>query len=506
MDASLPSWDQLILNLASENLGDNERRVFLTLNYDGLERRAETILHLSKKARPAKQFDELIRDSLLKDPDELAPGELAEGIARLSQAYPRRTSILTTNYDWILELAIEGLGIKASDSHSFDSWDEWEHLNDADHRSNVMHVHGMLSRPSVGKREPLVLSENDFLMHGPEIRTRLLDSLRGKLVVMLGVSLTDSNLLAPLHQLNGADGERYVVIVPPLCHNNLTQLECAEYAVAHSESLAKYLNVRPIILKSFGQVAQLISDLGLAAREPALYRRPSGSLRVSQSLMYGTRFTAALKDAYTSVGASARSGNMRDWDAVGLSNFMHELANSRGGPVKFLDKIRLHHRGKCDVSENLGVFLWLRDLPNRPESIYGLRLIASSAYAHWKSWSSFRVEPIRSDSRHAAVQAVFFNHAQGVNIDPDSHSGAWKGAFAIPLSIYDYRSTATVRGWSLDRLTIGALAVNSDHFVDASSLDSPNPNQLSALSVLTQRELEGFAASLYKMAERIFGD
>lgn len=502
MAAGLPSWPELVARLETQVVPKHLSNAFNILNAENLERRTDTVLFLTGDNGVNSKNVKYLREALYGDTTEPDPSMVAQSIAHLAAVYPQRISILTTNFDEVLETALEEVFGASPRSHSFDSWNEWNNLEDDEHKKSVMHIHGLIYSDDRASLSPLVLSESDFRQYGVGIQTSLVALMEDSDVLVLGASLADRNVATPLALTRQAGTERHVVVTPPLVHQELSDEECAEVAVWQADALKQSLGVKPILLKCYAQIAQLVTEFVLAAHSPSHYRRSQAGLRVSESLHYGTRLKFGLQGIYKALGSTKRDGSLSDWEALALSNRLHELTFSRDGPNARLQKLRQRHKGECAAEENIGVFLWLR-APNysAADSSFSLRLVVTSAYAHWKSWSGYRLEPIRADSNSAAVQAAFTGRAVFVDVPRASHSGAWQGAWAEPLLAGYTTSNADISDFPLDHLQLGAVAVNTDRKVTMSS--PQDAEDLSALAVLTAEEMDFFRESLDRVVEEL---
>lgn len=474
---------------------------FRLLNSDALERRTDTILHLTGDTGLAPHNHKHLRAALYGDAQPRESSAPATSLAQLVAAYRQPVYVITTNFDEVLDKAIEDV-VGTVASYSFHQWDKWESLDDIDRRSAVMHLHGLEypdDRPPLG---PLVLSESDFRTHGAKIQAALADLVRGCDVLVIGASLADQNVVTPLSRAKSTDGLRFVVSTPILEHETVDPRDCARVAVWQAEALEASVGVAPILLKSFSQVAQVITECVLSASSPDLYVTPRRGVPREKSLHYGTRMRLAIEGAYASLGASPRDGSMKQWDSINLSKYLNELTLGPNGPDQRLRDLRRRHRGECADDENLGLFIWLRDLPQRPGATYALRLMVSSAYAHWKSWSAFRIEPIAAGTRNAAAQAAYTGVPVFAEIPRFGHTSSWQGAWAQPITAACTSSSLFIGDYPADKVQVGALAVNTDRKI--TQLGTDTADDLSALAVLTQDEMDSFIESVHEVLHGLF--
>jgi hypothetical protein len=520
MDAGLPSWGQLVAKLG-EQLSDASRQTRLTaLGSPDLQRRAQQALYMLQKERPRVQAHEQVSAALFGGMQDPVPGEMAKALARLAALYESDLEIITTNFDRVLETALVQVGLQ-SDSYSLDGSPTrsrsdikgWRSLDPRARSASVLHLHGMLGADDLYL--PLVLTETDFSRFGSRVQGVIKQRIRkADLVLIVGMSLTDPNLLEPLRQIPSGNAKRFAIAVPDLTVDPAAleiagghgaearaRLECAKFAYETSRMLASDLELRPILLKSYGQVIQVLSDLTLAHIEPRRYR-PSISPR-SESLAYGVRFDSALKLIYRNLAFGPVSGKPDSPEAaLAISNQWREAAKR---PRALLRKFKLKHSGACAASEDFGFFLWLRDPRGSQEtSTYALRLIAASTYHHWEQWSGENVQQIHAKSTFASALAVYSGRVTLKEI-PAATRGIWRGSLAVPLVQKSSNSEAVLEApasgvnESLDRITIGAISINTNAEVNAAA-QSVNRSVLDVLTFEEQNQLED---ALYEMASAL---
>ncbi|MCW2162880.1 SIR2-like domain-containing protein [Microbacterium hydrothermale] len=501
MAAGLPSWRTLIDRLEERLVPPDLAKPFRTLNSDALERRTDTILHLTGDTSIAARNHRHLREALYGDSLPRESTAPATSLAQLVATYPQPVFLITTNFDEILDKAVEDVLGEVS-SYSFDTWEEWAEIDPEKRRSSVMHLHGLEYPDDRAPLGPLVLSESDFRASGAEIQAALGRLVRGCDVIVIGASLTDQNIVIPLSSARPDDGSRFLISTPVLEHESVTERDCARVAVWQAEALEASIGVTPILLKSYSQVAQVITECVLSAASPGEYVTPRRGVPRNRSLHYGTRMRAAVEGAYESLGASSKDGSMKQWDAIALSHELNELTVGPDGPDQLLRDLRRRHRGECAEDENLGLFIWLRDLPQRPGARYSLRLMVSSAYAHWKTWSAFRVEPIAAGTKNAAAQAAYAGVPVFAEIPRVAHTSSWQGAWAQPITAACTSSDLLIGDYPADKVQVGALAVNTDRKITEQGHEGAG--DVSALAVLTREEMDLFIGSVHGVLHSIF--
>ncbi|HEY5856410.1 MAG TPA: SIR2 family protein [Aldersonia sp.] len=495
MNASLPSWRELVWNMAQQIGDETLREMVCSQSSDSLERRAETIINIACAANPDIDAAQIIRDALYRTKVP-TPGILALSIGRLVALYFPNVSVLTTNFDLVLEGAIANyLPKSALGSYSLDSYRDWQHSEKDDSKLGILHLHGVVRQSGKPPLTPLVLKDSDFLEHGAEVRSAVADAISTGVSIFAGLSLTDPNLVGPLYEkTDPGSAQRYGLFVPRLHGGRFGPEQHALLALSEAEFLKEKLALRPIFAKSYSQLNQLISELALAVGEPSLYRRNAPR---SQSLHYGTRFKQELARAYSSIGGNPRTGELDESAALALSRKLRDALRSSHGPTPLLARFRRKYRSSVAATENFGVFLWLRSLDRGGEKKYALNLVGTSVYTHLESWSSRREVPIVGDSDYAAVHAIFEGVVKAENLDPGRNGQMWRGVVAVPLIVNESRCTLRVGADPLDTLVIGAITLDSTACVDAESAEG---DALSVVSQLGRHEFQKIVDALNKVA------
>lgn len=505
MDASLPSWPKLMSRLEQLLLDGVELEDFRRHASEDLQRRAEQLIHQKK---PGRSLAHSFYQSLYEG-DENSPGLLAQAIARLVASAGVDVEIVTTNFDNMLEKALEteSIPVRSYSLHGTrveggnqpdDNLAAWMALTPDDRSRSILHLHGKVTRRST--QDPLILDEASFFTYGRQIQDLLSSRFENATVLLVGLSMTDPNVVAPLRATNakGSGGQRFLLTVPPIPREADASREMVEssarFAVKNALLFGADLRTHTLMLKSYGQLIQVVSDLALDLAEP----EAGGDTR------YGVRFQRALRDAYKSLGCSLKSGHPKSsGGAEQLSRRMREASTAHGGPIWLLNEFRRKYAGECASQEQFGVFLWLRALGGSiVQARYEARLIAASTYVHWEGWSAEILEPIAAESRYSPSTALYYGRPTSRNI-PAGTRGVWRGTFAAPLIQYGAVSTAqTPEGSWLDQLSLGAVAINSTKSIE--HFEGMTIEDKSIISVVSRVELDALQDSIRTFEERIF--
>lgn len=514
IDSGLPTWTQLVDNLAS---AVKDARWAACIKDDAADpmRKAEYILQLALEGRAGTQT-EIVRSALYKGQDAPEPGSLVDAIARLATMLtPTRVRVLTTNFDVLFESALRAhspstpviscslgpSGTRAKKTASKNSF-------------LVHHVHGVLA-PNEPEQGPLVLTESHFLEHGTRVRAVIEDALIESQVIFVGVSLTDPNLVTPLWKLRNLHKpyrEPYVITVAAAQPDGSAEPSDARaFAIRKATYLEKQLKVRTLFLKAYSQVPQLFHELALAVAEPDRYFESNPA----QSTRYGHRLAAILGTAYTNIGCGPDEELPTGQAAIDLSAALHsklyapdtglvgQLRDLAASMLKHnnssIKKLAQLHRDAFE-SEQFGLFLWLRsrgDAGRRSE--YDLRLVGTSVYTHSEPWSLDREAPIVPGSRFDAANAAFSGQTHIQNLDEHRPWQLWRTGVAVPFFVTAGRSSASLPGTGLhlDVMSIGVIALHTRNTI----LKAPDGSLGERASILGALQPEQLTEVFTKLAE-----
>ena len=490
VDAGYPSSRQVASKLVQGVVPEDLSGVFDEIHHGD----ATQFIH---RLTPATQENGLASDLLRAVYGErrrATEAPLSRALARLILAYPGRCRVATTTLSNVLEQALDKVcgSPGKTKSLALRDADEWFTTDpEPQEPPPVLHLHGMVS-PIGEILEPLLLNPTDRLIQGGGIAVVLKRAVTESITLALGASSANASLTAGFAADRPAHPHRFVVSVPPLV--TPSGQDAATYAVWEANRQRQRLEVKPILLKSYSQLTQLVSECALACVDTEAYLPTPPMTKNVPDLHYGRRFDKGLEAVYKALGY--RNRQIADQAAVKLSRTLNDRMFEKSGPVALLEGFRTQYRGKCASEENFGLFLWLRE-PVKESSKYSIRLISTSVYAHWKGWSSFRSEAIGPQNKNAAAQAIYYGHVVFQKIDRSRHSGSWQGAVALPWTLLDFETDVRIKEEPLDQLMVGAIALNTDRVVeDPNALGEVERESLSVLSLLTESQLVDLRNSL----------
>jgi hypothetical protein len=497
MNASLPSWRSLITKMTRAIDDEALRRMAVRDSSDPM-RKAEIILNLVKQGNVNVQDHEVIRDALYHKNATVVPGQLANSLARLIYTHRSHVKVLTTNFDDIIEKALYGyFDVSRVGSYSISQVDAWKEWGRTAGNIGVMHLHGLV-RQGQDPEEPIVLTESQFLKYGNRVRAAISDAIDGACTIFVGLSMSDPNLIGPLYQSAKSTSPRFALVVPGL-EAGASVEESARYAIGSARYLEEKLNLRPIFLRSYSQLNQVISDLALASVEPDRYLTDG-------SLVYGERLARALDMCYTAIGCGPNDWVPFGKAGVAFNDRLYHALNAPGGPLDVLKRLSpLYRNTKLGGpgGENFGLSLWLRTREGlATRESYSLCMVGTSAFTHREEWSMRREVPISADTPFSAAQAIFQGSRQVSNVVPSPTSQIWRGVVAAPVLLVASGSDKNINGEPADILTIGAITLNSTHLVtDLEDGSEPEPEDVSIIKRLKAAHYDELINSLQKAAE-----
>ncbi|GAA4739624.1 hypothetical protein GCM10023350_24990 [Nocardioides endophyticus] len=503
MGSGLPSWARLVDNMISRIVSEPTQELIRGLESSNLFRQAETAVQIMRGYNGNLSVGDIVRDALYTDGRTQQPGLLVDAIVRMSLAYGPHVRIVTTNFDNLLEQAINAMhGIGTARSFSLDNVDEWWSLDPEAQAVSILHLHGMV-RQGDPPLEPLLLTESDFLAHGQDVQGVVSQLISQDVTLFVGLSMTDPNLLGPLFKRasaedGAANGDAFALFTPHLGEEGRSR-PAAEYAVTQARYLDERLGVRPILLKTHAQPTQVISEMALAAAEPDRYTHSA-----PDSLVYGLRLQRALEGLYEGLHVDQATGRVDEDRALRYSKYLSEGLHAPGGPVELINDTRelVADQVMSEEEEQFSAYLWLRHIPRPSARRITLGLIASSTYVHWLPWNGNRVAHVWAGTPYNVGKALFGGtHTLRNQTEP----GAWRGFIAVPLIINGAESESQVNGQALDRLMVGAISLDTTGAVDVSDSSIPG-SQVSPIARMDAPQLDALLNSIEELASKFINE
>jgi hypothetical protein len=437
MEASLPSWPTLIERLLKRVAADDPFLVDMAAREEWV---ASTLAQEDLLAAGAivevladDDLATLLPEALYggEDPASFEPGPIAHQVANVRRCFRERATLLTTNYDDLIEQGLLAAGYSKRDVHSY-----VQSRTVKAPAIPVTHLHGLAGREGPPKK--LVLSEEQYhrMQRGSSWQERCMTKrLESSSCLFVGTSLTDPNLIRYLYGYKQSSTRTHAAIF-------VRQVEGASAGVgaARERAAAKRwgrCGVEAIFVDHFADAAQLLYEIA--------HRREVG-------------------DAYIAIGARAERALRHIADvALRAGASQNEFAERQVALSRWLrDTLRLTLETALGAnppeSEPLAIALWLLSPDGR--QITGW---AHSDRAH-QDPTTIESVPVRAESTWAAIRAV----CQGVQVEHATKSeiSRWRFVRALPLVLA-----------RPSRIPIGALTI-------ASALPREE-------SILTQMSAEG---------------
>jgi NAD-dependent SIR2 family protein deacetylase len=502
IDAGFPSWDGLVQGL-SLRIADERVRDLAMQDGDNALRKAESIfrlIHPSSTATDAGILQEVLYTGMPKT----EPGSLARIIAKIALKLGERCSILTTNFDDVLETAIEAESKSQGNDATPQAYSlrnetqdqgkpvpttvddlpavqEWRTARDSVGAFAVMHLHGMTRRREEPLR-PLILTESQFLRYGGLVRQVINEELKDRVVVFVGVSLGDPNVIGPLWDRAQSADERtpcFALQVTGTTKGATSVRESRSYTLAKYEYVESVLDVRPIFLKSYSQLYQALTETWLCLKHGDRYFDKSQPKPMS----YGERYRRLITACHERVAGDLKADFAATFDhRVMMSQKLGSLLLPSSPVGKLLshpdERIRAAHRhlrhqyddfSVDPDAEKFGLALWLRtiSIPSGERAApYALEMVSSSTNVHFSDWSQRRIALIKDDTHYPAARVVYSGLPRLQNLDRVSNFPVWWAALAFPL-------TLTESDDGDDDVIVGAVVLNTTFHVHAEDKQHP---------------------------------
>jgi hypothetical protein len=436
MEAGLPSWAALVRGLVkttAPRLRKSEQDAWLeAIDDSGLLAAAATARALSSSGQ---RFRASLSKHLYGDekPEDYQPGPLCTEVAAFKRAFFETTSLVTFNYDDLLERALQTADVRAE-----------ARIDDIDESPTVAvvrHLHGRLG-PKYPD-DPVVLTEADYARFPAEDtwQSRVMSRALDGLCVFVGLSFNDPNLLRWVYR--GGDRRHLALFTrqssPSLSPNVRRELERATRARLSEAGVDAYW------ADFYGELAQVVHE---ARRRGGQGRHPPFLTRAAQVSKRGQRRCTPPSTAF-----GRRQREMSELLSA-LLDIVQSIARSAGVDL---------------ADEHLGLALWGVDHVRREASLW-----ASSDRLYSKPEDIVSV-PFELASRWTAVEAA--TQSNTIEIDPLVYASRWRYVRGVPL----------VWGGDTDRIIVGAATLTST--------TPAHESALAALAGADKREIDHYLSS-----------
>ena len=424
MEAGLPSWPELIEKLLQRVARENPRLEEPADREDWIKRTLERDELLGAGAVVEVMADEdlelLLPQALYGDagPAGYEPGPIADQVAKLRARFGERITILTTNYDDLIERALLGAGSTKRQIKPYVR----RRTEPPAGAVPVTHLHGYAGRD--GKPKRLVLTEEHYhqMQRGRSWQEEYVtERLENSLCLFIGTSLTDPNLIRYLYGYRASTRRHAAVFV------RQGDLDYATPAVrsAREEAISKRwqrCGVEPVFVDHYADAAQLLYEIadcraGSQEYEP-LPARARRTLEDIERILFATD------------GGDERFAERQVVLSRWLRSHLYELLTTA------------LEGGAPPADERLALTLWL--LSPDGASLTGW---AHSDRAH-QDPATIEAVPIAEGSEWVAVRTVC--HGVRVELDRESAVSRWHFVRGLPLILEQPT-----------RMPIGCLTISS---------------------------------------------
>jgi hypothetical protein len=424
MEALLPSWPLLIERLLRRVAEDHPGLSSDEAKSAWIERtlREEDLLAAGAvvEVMARQDLDTLLPEELFRPggPGAYEPGPIGHQVAALRTRFGERLTILTTNYDDLIERALMASGIAKRNIKSY-----------VRRRSvlpaaavPVTHLHGYAGRE--GHPKGIVLTEEQYhrMQRGSSWQEQYVtERLENSLCLFVGTSLADPNLIRYLYGYQQSAARRHAAV---FVRQGDVQGAVDEVRVVREEAVSKRwqrCGVEAVFVDHFGDAAQLLYEIG--------FKRTAGTAYESVA----TRASTALRRIGETALLLGRTEQEFADRQVALSRWLRET---------LYQTLRSALGTDPPADERLALALWL--LSEDGQTLTGW---VHSDRAH-QDPTTIEAVPIKPSSTWVAVRTV----CQGVRVELDRQSevSRWRFVRGLPL-IIDAPS----------RLPIGCLTVSS---------------------------------------------
>ena len=406
MESFLPSWPELIERLlwrvaeAEPRLAtdaEQEEWIRRTIDRDDLLG-AGAVVEVMSRERLTHTLPRALYEE--QGAGAFEPGPISDQVAYLRGCFGDRLTLLTTNYDDLIERALANRGVPKSRIRPY-----VRRRTPPAGAVAVTHLHGYAGRGKPPSR--LVLTEEHYhsMQRGSSWQEQLVTSrLEESLCLFVGTSLTDPNLIRYLYGYQQSRARRHAAIF-------VRQGETAGLTPSvrwfREEAVRRRwgrCGVDAVFVDHFADAAQLLHEIG--------YRREDGSAYVPVP-QRAARWIEAVETRV-----------LRIDDADAFAERQVVLSRILRGLLERSLSAALERRA-LPAGERLAISVWLLSRDGR-----ALTGWAHSDRAH-QDPSTIAAVPVTGDSSWVAVRAV----CQGVQFerDHDNYASRWHFVRGRPL-------------------------------------------------------------------------
>ena len=451
MEVGLPSWEGLVQALLFDAMTARK----WSRDRSALVERASADGVLAAAEIVAALLDEDEREARIRrnlygsdDPADLYPGPLARALTRMQRAFGRSMRLVTTNYDELLEAALQ------------EKWDADEvhsYVKTQDPRRghvSVTHLHGVLGTQRKGK---LILSERDY--HALQRRTSwqerwMLAALNGSTCIFLGASLTDPNILRYLHG-HVRRFRHFALFRRAVVRERDEAREQRRWESIQRRRWGE-VGVVPLFVDNHADVSQFVHEVTARRLQRNSYVSLPNRL---QHWFDRERRRGCLRQGHSAFVAGQHRMN-------------EALNRALDGVLRGFDSL-----SRPPTGETFAIALWALYLPRNKGPQERVAIWASSDRITTTSSPGQSIE-LSHDSEWTGIRAISDGVAREEEIDV--YTSRWKYVYAVPV----FRQTRNYR------LPLGAITLSTTADADRTVLTRLPPGIRPSLSAFLSRRAE----------------
>jgi hypothetical protein len=205
-----------------------------------------------------EDFVSLVHNALYANGSKPQPGRLCRSIARLGH---HLNSILTFNYDNLLEQALISEGYDCTAVYAADTWASISGIP-------VYHPHGYLpATMEEGRQYPLVLSESDYhsQYYSPHLWSNVAISriLLESVCLFVGTSLTDPNVrrLIDASHREQPKKNHYIIAPSPVSQGTPEDCPIGQAVVEVFAASYQQLGITPLWFNSYSDIPAIVDSI-----------------------------------------------------------------------------------------------------------------------------------------------------------------------------------------------------------------------------------------------------
>lgn len=249
--AGFPTWDELAARIlmASKVVEDEELARLLTESQDPV-----IVVESARNGKLGDQWEKLLKRCLYTGIQDEEPSALHVAVASHLVNTPESTTLLTLNFDTLLETA-------ANQSENLVTTSQTDGTV-SENRLDVHHLHGLITRHEC---KDVVLTFTDFISvmtkETPWQESAIASALERGALIVAGTSYRDPDIRQWLHlAIEAHQGNNKAIVLLTRESFNLTKHEFSAVEQALSNQW-KAVGLTPLLLQDHADAAQIITDL-----------------------------------------------------------------------------------------------------------------------------------------------------------------------------------------------------------------------------------------------------